>query len=348
MVAKGIIGGLICASVVTILYSLAPTRPLVMKTVLSYKFLVPEAESLARKTLYYSGLQEAMRGQSLIGTSTITTGFLGTMWAFAFLAVNWLGIDGKWRTLAHMAAIMTPIAMMMTYGRAAWLTVIVLGGMSLIFGFAKSRRNIIILIFGLGMVVFKLGWQSDLFMVDRVFKTTEMAIENPYEEESFAQRLLSYTQPFSHLVRHPLWLITGAGRVGQKLSQRGNLEASLLDAAGLSKHSGFGMAYYCYGLVAAITHVLIMLSGLLLILKRLQNPPPKGAQLYKTTWQVFLMAWIGLLCWWLPGHAMIGEARGVILFFFFYGLMMACDRVLHEQATGEGADETAGSYLIIR
>jgi hypothetical protein len=76
-----------------------------------------------------------------------------------------------------------------------------------------------------------------------------------------------------------------------------------------------------------------MLSGLRLILRRLQGAVPKGSQLYKITWQAFLMAWVGLLFWWLPGHAMIGEARGVILFFFFYGLMMACDRMQLDQAS---------------
>lgn len=329
---KAIVAGLLCASAVTILYSLAPTRSLVMNTVLSYKFLVPEAESLARKTLYYGGLTDAMRGQSLIGTSTITTGFLGTMWVFTFLASKWPGINGKWLTFAHIAAITTPIAMLMTYGRAAWLTVLVLGTMSFIFGFAKSRRYIVILVIGLAIIAFRIGWQSELFMVDRVVFKTQLAIENPYEEESFGHRLLSFTQPFSHLLDHPSWLIAGVGRVGQKLSNRGNIETRLLDEAGLSKHSGFGMAYYCYGLLAAITHVLLMLSGFQLVLNRLQRPFKKKIPLYTLTWQTFLMAWIGLLFWWLPGHAMIGEARGVILFFFFYGLMMACDRMLFDQA----------------
>jgi hypothetical protein len=142
---------------------------------------------------------------------------------------------------------------------------------------------------------------------------------------------LSFTQPFSHLLDNPIWLVAGSGRVGQKLSNRGNVESELRDQAGLSKHSGFGMAYYCYGLLAAITHSLIMLNGLRLILKRLQGADLKGSQLYKIVWQTFLMAWCGLLFWWLPGHAMIGEARGVVLFFFFYGFMMSCDRMLMDQ-----------------
>ena len=332
LVLKAIIAGLLCCSAVTIMYSLAPTRPFVMNTILSYKFLVPEAESLAQKTLYYGGVTEAMRGQSLIGTSTITTGFLGTMWGFTFLAANWPGIDGRWRLMAHVAAIATPIAMLMTYGRAAWLTVIVLGVMSILFGFAKSRRNAVILVIGLAVVAIKFGWQSELFMVDRVIEKSQVTLEDPYADESFSPRLLSFTSPFSHLLEHPLWLVAGTGRVGQKLSARGDLVAELYDAAGLSNHSGFGMAYYCYGLLAAIIHALLMLNGFKLIWKRLRGNPPEGMPLYKITWQTFLMTWVGLLCWWLPGHAMVGEARGVILFFFFYGFMMSCDRMSADPA----------------
>jgi len=343
VVLKAIVAGLVCACAVTIMYSFALTRPLVMNTVLSYRFFIPEAESLAFRTLYYGGLTAAMRGRSLIGASTITTGFLGTMWAFTFLAAKWPGIDGKWRTMAHITAIATPIAMLMTYGRAAWLTVIAIGAVSLIFGFVKSRRNTVILVIALTIVAFKVGWQSELFMVDRVVHKTRLALENPFEEESVAQRLLSFTQPFSHVLEHPLWLIAGTGRVGQKLSTRGNIEAKLRDQTGLSKHSGFGMAYYCYGMLAAIIHALIMFNGLKLILKRLRVQPPKEMPLYKTTWQAFLMAWVGLLFWWLPGHAMIGEARGVILFFFFYGFMMSCDRIMVAQTDEGSNNETNGS-----
>jgi len=332
MVLKAIVAGLLCTSIVTIMYSLAPTRPLLMNTIFSYNFLVPSAESLARKTLYYGGVAEAMRGYSLIGPATITTGFLGTMWPFTFLAAYWSEIDRRWRKMANITSIATPIAILMTYGRAAWFTVIVIVAMSIIFGFIKSRRNVLILVIGLAIVAFWTGWQSEWFLVDRVVKKTKITFMNPYEDETFVPRLLSYRQPFSHIIENPTWLVAGAGRVGKRLSQRGNIAAELYNLAGLSTHSGFGMAYYCYGMFAAIIHVVIMLSGLKLILKRLKRRTPKGVPLYKITWHAFLMAWCGLLFWWLPGHAVIGETRGVILFFFFYGFMMACDRILTVQA----------------
>ncbi|MDM8553361.1 O-antigen ligase family protein [Desulfococcaceae bacterium HSG7] len=331
VVLKAIVIGLLCTSTITIMYSLSLTRPLVMKTMFSYDFLVPSAESLARRTLVYGGVVEAMRGNSLIGTSTITTGFLGTVWAFACLAANWPGIVGAWRIIANIVSIATPVAILMTYGRAAWLTVIVIGTMFLFFGFVKSRRNTLILSLCLLMVAIQFGWKSNLFMVERVVKKTRLTLENPFKDESFVPRLLSFTQPFSHVWRHPSWLIAGAGRVGHKISAQGNRVIQLRELAGLSKHSGFGMAYYCYGMAAAIIHALLMFNGLRLILRRLRRPPLKEMPLYKITWQAFLMAWCGLFFWWLPGHAMVGEARGVILFFFFYGFMMACDRIFTVQ-----------------
>ena len=51
------------------------------------------------------------------------------------------------------------------------------------------------------------------------------------------------------------------------------MNAKLFDATGLAKHSGFGMAYYCYGMLAAITHALIMFNGIVLILNAYGKRP---------------------------------------------------------------------------
>ncbi len=332
VVLKAAVAGMLCTSVITILYSLGPTRPLVMNTVLSYNFLVPSAESLARGVLARQGVAEAMRGYSLVGPSTMTTGVLGTVWGFAFLAANWPNIQGRWRIMANLTTIITPVAILMTYGRAAWFTAIVIGAMSMLFGFAKSRRNMIILLLGLGFIVYWVGWQSEWFLTERVVKTTQHTLENPYEDESTAARLLSFTQPFSHMLQNPIWLLVGTGVLGQKRSLPQDLMTGLYEDAGLStKHSTFGMAYYCYGFVAAMTNALLMLNGLLFILKRLRRRPPKGVPLYTLTWQAFLLAWCGLLFWWIPGHALVSKPHGVIVFFFFYGFMLACDNILTEQ-----------------
>lgn len=331
IVLNGIVAGSLCTSVITIMYALGPTRALVMNTIFSSKYLVPTAERMAQRILAQGGMAEAMRGQSLIGVSTITTGFLGIAWAFAFLAANWPEVKGKWQSLANLASIVTPIAILMTYGRTAWLTVIAIGSLSLFFGFAKGRRNMVILVFSLVLVVYQVGWQSEWFMVNRVVDATQRTLENPYQDYSTARRLTSYTQIFSHIAKHPAWIVLGAGRIGKRLAVRGDLNEELRDISGMSTHSGFAMAYYCYGMMGAIIHAFIVLNGLRFILKRLSKHPLQGIALYKTTWQTFLMAWFGLLFWWLTANGMIAEGRGVILFFLFYGLMMACHNILSNQ-----------------
>nr|MDU9045610.1 O-antigen ligase family protein [Candidatus Electrothrix aestuarii] len=335
MVLKALTAGMLCASAVTIMYSLPFTRPFVMKTILSYDFLVPAAESLARRTLQLAGVDGAARGYSLLGVSTFTTGVLGIAWGYSFLAAKWPGIYGKWKMLAQLASIVTPVAILMTYGRAAWLTVIVISGIALFFGFAGSRRNTLLMLTGLAITVSWVGWDSEALMVSRVVNKTNQALENPSEESNLNIRILSYTQPLSHLSDNPLWLFFGTGRSGSKMRSHGDIGAELRDLAGLSKHSAFAMAYYNYGLFAAILHVFLMLTGLRFILSRLKKSPPTGVHYYKITWQAFLLNWIGLLMWWLPGHAVVSDTRGSMHMFLFYGLMMACDRIFTEQTDEE-------------
>lgn len=336
LILKAIVVSLIFTSIVTIMYSLGATRPLIVKLFFSHDFLVPTAERYAQEILERAGAVPASRGQSLIGVSTMTTGFLGVMWGFSFLAGKWPRFNGGWRKAGHIASMIVPIAMLMTYGRAAWLTVMVIGAMAFLWGFAKGRWNIFILAVCLSIVIYKVGWRSEIFMVNRVLEKSDKAIENPLA--TVPKRLQSYTEPFSHLVDHPSWLVAGTGRVGQKLRMRGTITNQVFDLAGLSNHSGFGMAYYCYGFVAAVIHTLIIFFGFRLIWFRLKRAPKKGAPLYQITWQAFLMAWMGMLLWWLPGHAMISKGRGVILFFFFYGFMAAMNNLWTVQVGSRGSE----------
>lgn len=327
-VLKGLVAGVICASTITIMYALAPTRPLVMDTILSYNFLVPNAEQVASQTLALGGDTTAMRGYSLIGVSTATTGFLGIAWGLTFLAANWPGIRGNWSVMANISSIITPVAILLTYGRVAWLTVVVIGAMILFFGFARGRLKIVTLLVGFSILIYQVGWHSESFLFEDVAWKTKRTIYTPMEDQGTAIRIFSYTQPVLHLSENPVWLVAGAGRVGQRLSQRREIEAELRDLAGLSTHSGFGMAYYAYGMVAAIIHVLLIWYGGRLILRHLRKQPSPGGPLYKITWQAFLMSWTGLLFWWLSAHGMVADFPGVDLFFLLYGLMIAFDNIL--------------------
>lgn len=324
VVFKGVLIGLLVTSIVVILYSLGATRSLVTGTFFSWDFLNPGAARYLQ-AMEYAGGESAMRGTSLIGASTITAGFLGTIWPLAFLAAKWPGMGLRWQKVAVLASVMAPLGLLATYGRTAWLIVIVISIMAGIFGFGGGRRKAFMLVSVCLLIVYFYGEHSDLFMMERLKARTMASINAPLERPEERERFASYYEPFEHLTENPGWLIAGAGRTGSRLSSRGGLETQLFDEGALATHSAFAMAYYAFGLPAAICQILLMLSALRLILRKLKAFRKDGQQ--QLIWQVFLMTWTGLLFWWLSGHAAVGEPRGAMLLFFWFGLLLAFSRL---------------------
>lgn len=334
IVVKGVLLGLFVSSIIAIGYSLPLTRPYLMSTVFSWNFLSPGAENLAFKTLMNAGVDEATRGRSLVGAATMTTGFLGFAWPISFLASRWRGFDPKWKKYAVGISVLTPLAILMTYGRVAWLTVAALGSLIAIFGFAGGRRNIIVLVVLCAGVVNYFGIDSKLFMVDRIVIRTEMALDAPYEGESERERFLSYIEPFEHLAKNPSWLVIGVGKTGEKLLRRGSIKEQLYDQVGLATHSAFAISYYAFGVPGAACQILLVFFGFRLIVQKVLRQK-KGKNIdQQLFWQSFFMAWCGYLIWWSAGHACVGEPRGVMLVFFMYGFMIACGRLwlIHDQS----------------
>jgi hypothetical protein len=324
VVFKGILFGLLVTSIIVILYSMGATRPAVAGTIFRWDFLNPGAERYLQMLQMTTG-EDTTRGTSLIGAATITTGFLGTMWPVAFLAAKWPGLGLRWQKVARLASVIAPLGLLATYGRAAWLIVIVIAIMAGIFGFGGGRRKVFILVSLCLLIAYLYGDQSDLFVVNRLKVRTQATINAPLESPEERERFASYFEPFEHLSENPIWIVAGAGRTGQRLMGRGGLETQLFDEGTLATHSAFSMAYYAFGLPAAICQVLLMLSALRLILRRLKACGKDRQQ--QLIWQVLLMTWSGLLFWWLSGHAAVGEPRGVMLLFFWFGLLLACSRL---------------------
>ncbi len=324
VVFKGILLGLLVSSVIVILYSLGATRPLVAGTIFSWDFLNPGGARYLH-FLENMGGEGATRGTSLIGAATMTAGFLGTMWPVAFLAAQWSGLGFRWQKVAVLVSVIAPLGLLATYGRTAWLIVIVIGTMAGIFGFGGGRRKVFILVSLCLLIVYVYGEQSDLFMMNRLKVRTQATINAPLEDPAERERFASYFEPFEHLSENPTWLIAGAGRTGGKLIGRGQLDAQLFNEGALATHSAFSMAYYAFGLPAAICQVLLMLSALRLIVKQLKAYGKDRQQ--QLIWQVLLMTWSGLFFWWLTGHAPVGEPRGVMLLFFWFGLLLAFSRL---------------------
>jgi hypothetical protein len=330
VVFKGFLFGLLVTSAIVILYSLGATRPLVAGMFFSSDFLNPGGGRYL-EALQYSGGEGAARGTSLIGAATITAGFIGTMWPLTFLAAKWPGLGFRWQKIAVLTSVIAPLGLLATYGRTAWLIVIVIGIMAGIFGFGGGRRKTLILVSVCLLIVYLYGEQSDLFMMDRLKVRTMATIDAPLERPEERERFASYFEPFEHLIDNPAWLIAGAGRTGSRLAGRGTLESQLFDEGALATHSAFAMAYYAFGLPGAICQILLMLSALRMILQKLKTFRKDRQQ--QLTWQVLLMTWTGLLFWWLSGHAAVGEPRGVMLLFFWFGLVLALSRLSYRVET---------------
>jgi hypothetical protein len=323
-VIKGIVFGLLVTSLIVILYSLGATRPLLANTIFSWDFLNPGAARYLQ-ILEHSVGEGATRGTSLIGAATMTTGFLGTMWPMAFLASQWPELGRRWQKIARLTSVIVPLGLLATYGRAAWLIVIAVVIMAGIFGFGGGRRKAFALVSVCLVIVYFYGEESDLFMMNRLKVRTEATINAPLENPEERERFASYFEPFEHLYENPSWLIAGAGRTGEKLVNRGELETQLFDEATLATHSAFAMAYYAFGLPGAICQILLMIAAARLILRRLKSCGKDRQQ--RLYWQALFMSWTGLLFWWLSGHAAVGEPRGEMLLFFWFGLLLVLSRL---------------------
>jgi hypothetical protein len=190
-----------------------------------------------------------------------------------------------------------------------------------------GRRTVIVLVAGAALIIQIVGWQSNLFMIDRVVTTTRAVIEAPTAGRSERERFLSYVEPFSHLLENPSWIIAGTGRSSERLARRGNLGADLLvDERGRATHSAFSIAYYCFGLLASLCQIGFVGFGFAYLMR---NVTRSTVPLASSVWQALVASWCGLSVWWLFGHGIAGEPRGSMVFFLVLGLLFSA-RVIQQ------------------
>lgn len=326
VILKGLVIGTLVSSVVVILYSLGPTRSLVVNALFTKTFLNPGWWKLIEKIAIFGAGEAAMRGRSLIGAATMTAGFLSMTWPLAFILFWRLKSEWLWKNIALATIILGPIAVLMTYGRGAWVmtgVVILLIG---VFGLASGRRILLVVVAGIAFAATQLDIDRDLFFFEHIEKKSTVAIENPFDDASILERLLSFVQPFGHVAENPSWIIAGAGRTGGRLARTGSLEDQLYDEGGLATHSGFAMAYYTFGTMAAICQVLFIILGFKFILARVRTVPRQDRD-EAVVWQALLMCWCCYTLWWGSGHGMVGEPRGVMLSFLLMGLLVTFEKL---------------------
>ena len=326
LILKGLMLGTLFSAVVGILYSLGPTRSLVIDLLFSNSYLNPSWKRMLEIVAIFGANETAMRGRSLVGAATMTAGFLGVTWPIAFITYNKLKDNFLWGKLALVTIILAPIAILMTYGRGAWVIVGTVIFLVAIFNLAGARRILLMTLIVATVTATQVKIDSDLFYFDRIFGEAQVTIENPFEDNATTERLFSFVEPFDHLLNNPAWLLAGAGQSGNKMRTRGDLKEQLYDEIGLATHSAFAKSYYNFGVVAAICQIVFVLTGFRLIIKRVfkSNVINKEQQLI---WQSLLMSWCTYTLWWGSGHGMVGEPRGVMLSFILFSLLLAFEKL---------------------
>ena len=323
---KGWIIGLLTTSIVVIAYSFGPTRGFVLSYIFSWDFINPGWQRLVEHAAIFGAGEAAMRGRSPIGAATMTAGFLAIAWPLSFMAIRRLSTSNVWRLLAMAASLLAPMAILMTYGRAAWIMVTAIVLLAAFFNLAGARRILVVGGLAAALLFIQVNFDRSQLLIERVTEGARTSIAQPMEDESTRERVYSFVEPFEHLMENPSWMIVGVGRTGNRAVRRSLIEKQLFEEGLLATHSGFAMAYYCFGLPAALCQVMILIFGFQHILKRLRVVPRWDRQL-GLAWQALLMSWVGMSLWWMAGHAIVGEPRGAMLQFFMIGLVAVLENL---------------------
>ena len=326
LILKGVVFGTFVSSILVILYSLGPTRSLVVGAIYSNSVINPGWEELIRVVQIFGAGEAAMRGRSLAGAATLTAGFIATTWPLAFLAYRRFEDSLIWKRVALATTVIAPVGILMTYGRGAWLMVTSVILLVAVFGMASGRKILLIAMAAAAIILTQFSINSELFYMEKIIKGTQSTIDNPFTDISTRERVFSYIEPFEHLAENPIWFIVGAGRTGNRVTNRGGLEVQLYDEGGRATHSAFSMAYYSFGMIAAMCQVLLIFRGFIFILRRMrlsQHSDPHQ----KLVWQTLFICWCPMTLWWASAHSIVGEPRGAMLLFFMLGLLVVFEKL---------------------
>jgi hypothetical protein len=165
----------------------------------------------------------------------------------------------------------------------------------------------------MGILIFSfVGWESDLFMFWSIENRTIQMIEDPTEKETDRERLFAYTEPWEYVWENPRYLYFGRGLGAEKVNNEIKTENKNENRA---NHAVFAQAFYSYGLIAAVLYMLLFYSALKKTFDFCRSPSPN------TFSKTLLPGLLGLLPWFMLGHAAVSMPRGAMLFFFLMGLV---------------------------
>jgi hypothetical protein len=306
--------GLAITSLLIVLVALPPTRGLT-SPVFNNRFLEPVAE---RGSVKAGDADVAQRGRSLVGTSTLSGGFINTLWPFALFVASSASVAAGWKRAAMFAAVVAPFGAAMTYARGAVLGtgLSVLAFSTVARGAATKYAVATVLI---AVAAFQwIGWDSDLFRFARYEERFRATIEAPLEEGEERARVLSYTEPFVHLANNPLSFFVGRGGTAGHRSPNAPVspEGEEVD------HSSFGWSFFGFGAIAAFCNVFMIAYATLRMYRVVQSGRnPRDPQ--EMAARCLFASVLGMLPWWLFGHASASDPRGMMLYMLVLGLVAA-------------------------
>lgn len=323
-ILQGVMAGLVLSSAIAVLYSVPSTRD-ITETLFSIKMLAPNSDAIVdQSNAYYDQVfAGSYRGLTLLGASTFSSGIMATLWPMLFIGFATSFFKGVWKHLHRLAMFLVPLGILATYGRSAWLSVVLVAISILLWGSQRGRLKLILSFLLVGLLISQVSIApitSKLPLVNRVISKTQLTVESGAATESEAERFLAYVEPFSHVIRHPSFLFMGTGAAQRRWS------GNAFEEADTASHAIPGMAYYAYGVGGAVCQIGLFSLAFLTIYRRLRQ-----AQRYLpgTTWmwRSLLACWFGLLPWWCFGHGIVTAPRGAMVFFFFIGIVLACDQI---------------------
>lgn len=314
-VVKGLVVGLVLSGLLAIFYSLPFTRSFAV-AVFSISFINP-----VEVRQYILEIEESLRGQTLIGTSTFSSGVMAVLWPLLYMGEALFKSSIRWLWLGRFAMVIAPLGILATYGRTAWLSVVLVLCSALLWGSKTKRVLVIFWVLTVGFIAAQLGGVgSDLLMLDRLVKKTEVVLEGEIQGESERERFMAYVEPFYHVMEYPSFFLTGTGAAQRKF---GGNEYKEGDTA---SHAVPAMAYYAYGIGGSICQFIFMFAVFRLCFKRMNHSRIAMPSLV-WMWRSLLGAWCGLLPWWAFAHGPVSQPRGAMVLFLFLSLVLVCERI---------------------
>jgi hypothetical protein len=312
IIKYALIGVFITATL--LIFSSLPFTRSISAILLSNPILMPNADSLGQ-SLIEAG-SNADRGTSLIGVSILSGAFLNVIWPLLFLLLTFYKPKGILRHLLYITLALIPVGIIMTYSRGAILALLLIVFGMVFFQKGKYRQVVlgllVITYFGFNFI----GFQSELFMFDRIERRTIAALNNPYDDVQESERINAYVEPFGHILKNPLYLFIGEGFARSKVRGSPKLSGGINRA----DHAVFAKAYYSYGMITSLSLVFLYLFLLNYTFKIIKKTPNSSLFLSKLT-RILFVVLIGFSSWFAFGHAAVSQPRGAMLMFFVFGLV---------------------------